>query len=172
METHQIIKSKLKTIHFIIVFALSTFHLFGQVNQPIEKDTLKKMGTIVQFFINDTPIDNEWKNCFALTKGFQIKDIITNDMKLEGAEIINGCLKIDLTYGCGCGPIYLKLFVDTTIDLINEPAIHLFPQFADLDFCKALCQCSVYFDLSSIIDRRKKPLIIQIGKFNLTMLQK
>lgn len=91
------------------------------------------------------------------------------DIIVKTAVIIDNCLKMDFSYGCGCGPIYVKLFVDTSLDLVNEPAIHLYLQFVDLDTCKAGCDRSVYFDLSTILGRRKKPLIIQVGNINLTV---
>ncbi len=146
---------KMRTTYILTVLLLSTFHLFGQEQK---------------FFVNDSLFDFQTDICWPLTKKLQSTELKNNhDFEIQKAEIINNNLQLDIYYGGGCGNVYLKLYVDNSIDLTNELKIQLFPEFQDNDMCKAIKYRRVCFDLDTLLKGRKNQLLLKIGKYDLTI---
>lgn len=142
-------------IPFILtVFIFSTFHLFGQEEK---------------FFVNDSLFDFQTETCWPLTKKFQLTEFKNYDFQIRKAEIVDNHLVLNISYGGGCGPVYLKLYVDNSFDLTKESIIQLFPEFIDNDICKAIRYRQVCFDLDILLKERKNPLLLKIGTYNLTI---
>jgi hypothetical protein len=121
------------------------------------------------FFVNDSLVNFENETCWSLTKKSQLlKEFPNYELNIKKAEIIDSSLNLTLVYGGGCGSAFLKLFVDSLIDLTNESIIRLYPEFSDYDLCKASLHKDVCFDLRILLDRRKKPLLIKFGKYDIT----
>lgn len=126
--------------------------------------TLKMIGQEQQFFINDSLVDFNVESCWSLTKKFQVKEFKNFEFDISKIEIIDNQLFLYISYGGGCGNVYLKLYVDDSYDLLNEPIIRLFPEFIDRDFCKAIRWRKVCFDIEFLLKNRTRPLLLQIGK--------
>jgi hypothetical protein len=86
------------------------------------------------------------------------------ELQISNIEMINHTLRMDFSYSGGCGPAYLRMFIDTAIDLNNEPVIHLHPQFTDKDPCREVQEKTVYFDMAPVMRIKKKPYSFRVGK--------
>lgn len=127
--------------------------------------TLSIFGQEQQFFINDSLVDFQSDKCWTLIEKVNASNVNNYDFSIENIEIIDNNLNLDISYGGGCGPVHLKLYVDNSYDLINEPIIRLYPEFLDSDFCKAIKYRKVCFDLNLLLKGRTKQLLLQIDKY-------
>jgi hypothetical protein len=141
----------------LTLFIISTIHLFGQEEK---------------FFVNDSLFDFQTETCWPLTKQFNLTEFKNYDFQIRKAEILDNHLVLDISYGGGCGLVYLKLYVDNSFDLTNESIIQLFPEFIDNDLCMAIRYCRICFDLETLLKGRKNPLLLKIGKYDLTIPRK
>ena len=144
----------MRILFILTVFVFSTFHLFGQEEN---------------FIINDSSFDFQTETCWPLTKKFQVTEFQNHEFQIRTAEIVDNHLVLDISYGGGCGPVYLKMYVDNSFDLTNGPIIQLFPEFLDNDFCQAIRYRKVCFDLDALLKGRKNALLLKIGKYDLTV---
>ena len=144
----------MKILFLIVTLLSTTSHLFGQGQY---------------FFINDSSVDWRNENCWPLTKYFKLTEFNNHEFRIQKTEIIDNHLTLNISYGGGCGKVFLKLFMDTTLDLINESVIQLFPQFIDNDMCKALIHRKVCFDLDFILKGKKKPFLLKIGEIEISI---
>lgn len=138
----------MKSVFLIIVLFISTLKMIGQEQQ---------------FFINDSLVDFNIESCWSLTKKYQVKEFENFEFEITKIEIIDNQLILYIDYGGGCGNVYLKLYVDDSYDLLNEPIIRLFPEFIDNDFCKAIKWRKVCFDIEVLLKNRTRPLLLQVG---------
>lgn len=65
------------------------------------------IGQEQQFFINDSLVDFNVENCWSLTKKFQVKEFNNYDFEISNIEIIENQLFLYISYGGGCGNVYL-----------------------------------------------------------------
>jgi hypothetical protein len=144
----------MKPLLILTAFIISTFRLSGQEEM---------------FFVNDSLFDFQSETCWPLTRKFQVTEFDNYEFQIPKAEIKDNRLVLDIRYGGGCGQVYLKLYVDNSYDLTNEPIIQLFPEFGDNDMCKAIVHRTVCFDLDTLLKGRKRALLLKIGKFDLTI---
>jgi hypothetical protein len=121
-------------------------------------------GQRPQFFINGSIIDFQTEECWPLTKINNASPFKNYDFYIQKIEIENTNINLYISYGGGCGPVHLKLYVDNSYSLKNESIIRLYPEFLDRDNCKAIVSHKVCFDLSLLLEGRTKNLLIQIGK--------
>lgn len=146
--------NKMKIPFILTVFVFSTFHLFGQEEK---------------FFVNDNLFDFQTETCWPLTKKLQLTEFKNFDFQILKAEITDNHLVLNISYGGGCGPVYLKLYVNNSFDLKNESMIQLFPEFRDNDMCKAIRYRKVCFDLDELLKGRTNSLLLKIGKYDLSI---
>ncbi|MBV6483701.1 MAG: hypothetical protein KFKLKKLM_00153 [Flavobacteriales bacterium] len=138
----------MKSLFLILMFFISTLRMIGQEQH---------------FFINDSLVDFNVEKCWSLTKKFQVKEFKNFDFEISKIEIINNKLILYVDYGGGCGNVHLKLYIDDSYDLLNEPIINLFPEFIDHDSCKAIRYRKICFDVEFLLKNRTRPLLLQIG---------
>ena len=151
------------TTFFILLASLS----YSQGNEPNNEDSLLKTRG---FYVNDTLVNYREERCWALSVKADTTNILVNrEFGILNAQIINKHLNLEFTYGGGCGPVYLRLYVNESINIYNDPVIELFPEFIDKDPCKALRFGTSNFDINGLIAKRKKPLIIKVWEYKLNV---
>lgn len=142
------------TFFLTICFIISTFQVFPQL------------------YINDSLVNYDQKYCSTLTIGAYNSEIYNGEFRIKSAEFSDNCLSIDFSYGGGCGQVYLRMFVDTSVDFINQSVIHLFPQFIDNDQCESMRYGNAYFNLDLLMKKQKKPFGLIIGGYDKTITLK
>jgi hypothetical protein len=147
----------MRTKFILVILIISSFQLFGQQEK---------------FFINDSLCDFQKVACWQLTYNAGSSEYKNSDLEIYNAEIISNQLVISISYGGGCGSVYLKLYVRNPINLVNEDKVELIPEFIDNDHCKAIRSRKVCFDLDPLLKGRKKPVYVKIGTYNLSIQTK
>lgn len=129
---------------FILLFSSS---LFSQNEKAIPLDTLKPL-------------------CYELKTDYKLLSFDNGDFSIRNVSYNGECLKIDYSYGGGCGTTFLDIYVDEITDFKNETMIHLYPNFKDEDTCLALRYDSSTYNLEMLLKDRVKPLAVQVGDFD------
>lgn len=133
---------------FLLLFVLFvSTSLFSQSEKTIAVDTAKPL-------------------CYDMKIGYKLLSFDNGDFKIRNVSYNSECLKIDYTYGGGCGTSFLDIYVDEITDFKNETMIHLYPQFKDEDTCKALKYANSTYSMEMLLKDRVKPLAVKVGDFD------
>ncbi len=135
-----------KSLILLFVIFVST-SLFSQNEKIVAIDTAKPL-------------------CYYMKIGHKLLSFDNGDFKIRNVSYNGECLKIDYTYGGGCGTSFLDIYVDEISDFKNETMIHLYPHFKDEDTCKALKYASSTYNLDMLLKDRVKPLAVKVGDFD------
>lgn len=120
-----------------------------------------------KFYVNCTLITAENRDkCWPITPTNNlIYDSLTQiGLSISKAEINDNCLVIRISFGCGCGSVYMKLFSKWKT-FNDEKVLQLIPDFLDYDLCRANCTRKISFDLSPYIQKYPKPFKLIIENF-------
>ena len=80
-------------------------------------------------------------------------DMLSSDpFRILGGEIIDDCLKINVSYGGGCTEHEFTLYYEDLPQFSEYSGILLLVHDANGDLCKSLIRESVYFDLTGVRD--------------------
>lgn len=104
--------------------------------------------------------------CYYMKIGHKLLSFDNGDFEIRNVSYNGECLKIDYSYGGGCGTSFLDIYVDEISDFKNETMIHLYPHFKDEDTCKALKYDSSTYNLDLLLKDRVKPLAVKVGDFD------
>lgn len=127
-----------------------------------------------RFFINDTLTLAEEGDghCWSLIYAQRPDSLLTNtDLAIREAGIREGYLKLNFTYGGGCGTSHFKLLTDTSgIQALSR--LDLYIDFKDEDMCEAMFYKKACFDLNPLREKIKKPVTIKIATYEDTLFPK
>lgn len=112
------------------------------------------------------PVDTLKHVCYEMKIGYKLLSFDNGDFKIRNVSYTGECLKIDYSYGGGCGTSFLDIYVDEITDFKNETLIYLYPHFKDEDTCKALKYSSSTYNLEMLLKDRVKPLAVMVGGFD------
>lgn len=135
-----------KSIFLLFVLFMSR-SLFSQNDKTASIDTLKPL-------------------CYEMKTGYKLLSFDNGDFKIRNVSYTGECLKIDYTYGGGCGTSFLDIYVDAITDFKNETMIQLYPHFKDEDLCKALKYATSTYNMEQLLKDRVKPLAVKVGDFD------
>jgi len=122
------------------------------------------------------------KTTDSFTNGSQLTDFSPNSIEktdinatnikgdtfeVEAMSVEGNFLKLEISYGGGCGTTDLKLFYHDN-DATTMPAqLILLPQFSDNDPCRAIVRDTLFFDLSAFASvARSGGITIQLNGFD------
>ena len=124
--------------------------LFSQTEKTVAQDTVKPL-------------------CYQMKTGYKLLSFDNGDFQIRHVSFNGECLKIDYSYGGGCGTTFLDIYLDAVIDFKNETLIYLYPHFKDEDTCKALKYSSSTYSLEILLKDRVKPLAVMVSGFDKTI---
>lgn len=157
----------MRLIYIISLLILISSQSFGQGSGSFNLDSLSKIRGL---YVNDTLVNNLDDRYWTLSVKADSSNIqLNNEFGILGARIINDFLSISFYYGGGCGPVYLRLYFNESINFSNDPVIELFPEFIDKDSCRAIKFGYANFDINKLTENRIKPLKIKIGQYELNV---
>ena len=88
--------------------------------------------------------------CHPITKTNKQIDLLKGDFfDIESMSVEGNCLKLEISYGGGCGETELQLFYHDIDDSAIPAKVYLASKFIDNDPCRAMVRDTLHFDLSA-----------------------
>ncbi|MDW7694353.1 hypothetical protein R9C00_06355 [Flammeovirgaceae bacterium SG7u.111] len=81
------------------------------------------------------------------------------------AEIKNDSLELVISYGGGCGEIKAYMVTDGYLTKSMPPQLNLLLSFEDHDFCEAIVQDTLTFDLKPLQKEGHNSIVLHLEKY-------
>ncbi len=122
----------------LIVIVLLGFGFFGSC--------MSTSKTLIQ---EDTIRNKNEHVCNPIIKSDNLPESIKTDFfEIESMFIEKNCLKLDVSYGGGCGETDMQMFYQKIEASVVPANLLLMPKFTDNDPCRAIIRDTILFDLS------------------------